>query len=443
MQTEPPSPPDQDPSLVTQISDLHDTIEKKEAQLLDAKSTVLEQLQELSRVKSSLDQSSTDARDWKAQFESKRVALEAEERHSANLKQMLLETQKKLSLGQPQQDQSGRSSPSDQQTLQYPTFRPSRVPKGHSGQSSPDNTGRNPGHTLSPLSQPTPSGSGWESRQQNERESSSSSHPFHSFPPQLLSNQARVLSWKTKQTQEQHLPQSPLESIPFLIGQDLLKRFEPLIDYRQLKIWAQVRRPLPIPATDRNQAQCYALTRELATSTPASVSSPEQPYLSDDEPQHCSWPFDDSVMKRDMFLCKLDDTNGPETPGPLITDGVKLNENHINDVILAIWADKWAISGELYDTLSRDDPNLQCVRKAFRFPLDSLPQATMTAEGACALTVRWNKREMTHHFLVIPDLPHHVYMGSDILVRLAVQVDTINNVNALSRGRRPERRRGV
>ncbi|CAJ1059644.1 hypothetical protein NFI96_013771 [Xyrichtys novacula] len=110
MQTEPPSPPDQDPSLVTQISDLHDTIEKKEAQLSDAKSTVLEQLQELSRMKSSLDQSSTDARDWKARFESKRVALEAEERHSANLKQMLLETQNKLSLGQPQQDQSRRST---------------------------------------------------------------------------------------------------------------------------------------------------------------------------------------------------------------------------------------------------------------------------------------------------------------------------------------------
>ncbi|CAJ1074322.1 hypothetical protein NFI96_013771 [Xyrichtys novacula] len=65
---------------------------------------------------------------------------------------------------------------------------------------------------------------------------------------------------------------------------NLLKRFEPLIDYRQLKIWAQVRRPLPIPATDKNRAQCYALTREPATSTPTSVSSPEQPYLTDDKP---------------------------------------------------------------------------------------------------------------------------------------------------------------
>ncbi|CAJ1057626.1 hypothetical protein LDENG_00238730%2C partial [Xyrichtys novacula] len=221
---------------------------------------------------------------------------------------------------------------------------------------------------------------------------------------------------------------SPLESIPFLIGQDLLKRFEPLIDYRQLKIWAQVRRPLPIPATNKNRAQCCALTRELSTSTPTSVSSPERPYLTDDEPQPCSWPFDDSVIKRDTFLCKFDDTNGPDTPGPLITEGINLNENHVNDVILALWADKSAISRELYDALSRDDPNLQCVRKAFRFPLDSLPKATMTAEGVCALTVRWNKREMTHHFLVIPDLPHQVYMGSDMLVRLAVQVDTINNI---------------
>ncbi|CAJ1076285.1 hypothetical protein LDENG_00238730%2C partial [Xyrichtys novacula] len=721
-QAEPPSQHDQNPSLVTQISELHDTIEEKEAQLSDARSTIHEQLQELSRMKSNLDQSSTDARDWKAQFESKRVALEAEERHSANLKQILLETQRKFSLGQPQQDQSGRSSPSSQQTLPFPTFRPSRVPRGHSGRSSPDDTGRNSGHTLSPLPQPIPSGyrslsyqpqstpaarqaayptdrdldkmarnitrfepgrkdrppsysrrdgahprrddthrpyrpdnRGWRDRSDRygPRRERNSERPYpqsqsafsdeemgtkaKSDPPQkgsgskggakgeskssdLTEEERKLLrqiirriqrkgdkkadlfsvavaavqddtsepnmmpfqqtefqedvcmslqesvtpspadtpadlepqdntSQETTSTSavlvvqansaeepaeedsslirleppflqflgnltEKGIAQkfyvntvlenelqhealldtaaditlmsstlfnrlrnmvqqsnrdiklqpcameirpystdsttlntmtmlnisigpmkimhpvyvSPLESIPFLIGQDLLKRFEPLIDYRQLKIWAQVRRPLPIPATDKNRAQCYALTRELATSTPTSVSSPEQPYLTDDEPQPCSWPFDDSVIKRDTFLCKFDDTNGPDTPGPLITEGINLNENHVNDVILALWADRSAISRELYDALSRDDPNLQCVRKAFRFPLDSLPKATMTAEGVCALTVRWNKREMTHHFLVIPDLPYQVYMGSDILVRLAVQVDTINNI---------------
>ncbi|KAL1269622.1 hypothetical protein QQF64_031911 [Cirrhinus molitorella] len=38
---------------------------------------------------------------------------------------------------------------------------------------------------------------------------------------------------------------SPMDSYPLLIGKDLLDRFEPLLDFKQLKIWAQVREPLP------------------------------------------------------------------------------------------------------------------------------------------------------------------------------------------------------
>ncbi|CAJ1057766.1 hypothetical protein LDENG_00238730%2C partial [Xyrichtys novacula] len=595
MQAEPPSQHDQDPSLVTQISDLRDTIEEKEAQLSDARSTVLEQLQELSRVKSNLDQSSTDARDWKARFESKRVALEAEERHSANLKQMLLETQRKLTVGQPQQDQSGRSSleevsrcscfakqrhtqskkaepgtvlavdtrsmPLDleggavgahsdapqtatarpTQNLKTSRYQPAdkgmgltlegmtpigptdlttgggetgQIVMAHAENETQSDLTRSfsqhfltkrwvqrPNQTLPrrvvdlkvdlrddtsepnmmPVQQtavqedvcmslqesvtPSPANTpaDLEPRDNTSQETTSTSAvlvvqansaeepaeedsslillepPFLQFLCNLtekgiaqkfyintvlenelqhealldtaaditlmsstLFNRLRnmvqqsnrdiklqpcameIRPYSTDSTTLKTMTMlnisigpmkimhpvyvSPLESIPFLIGQDLLKRFEPLIDYRQLKIWAQVRRPLPIPATDKNRAQCYALTRELATSTPTSVSSPEQPYLIDDEPQPCSWPFDDSVIKRDTFLCKFDDTNGPDTPGPLITDGINLNEYHVNNVILALWADKSAISRELYDALSRDDPNLQCVRKAFRFP---------------------------------------------------------------------------
>uniref|UniRef100_A0AAV2JN84 Uncharacterized protein n=1 Tax=Knipowitschia caucasica TaxID=637954 RepID=A0AAV2JN84_KNICA len=39
---------------------------------------------------------------------------------------------------------------------------------------------------------------------------------------------------------------SPFNAHPLLLGQDLLNRFKPLIDYQGLKIWAQVREPLPI-----------------------------------------------------------------------------------------------------------------------------------------------------------------------------------------------------
>ena len=50
------------------------------------------------------------------------------------------------------------------------------------------------------------------------------------------------------------------------------------------------------------------------------------------------------------------------------------------------------------------------------------------AEGVCALKVQWNQRSLTHLFLVIPDLPHQVYVGCDVLARLDVQVDMVNNV---------------
>ncbi len=49
---------------------------------------------------------------------------------------------------------------------------------------------------------------------------------------------------------------SPLKTYPLLIGKDLLNRFEPLIDFKHLKMWTQVREPLPCQALDSNESQC-------------------------------------------------------------------------------------------------------------------------------------------------------------------------------------------
>uniref|UniRef100_A0AAV2MLK3 Uncharacterized protein n=1 Tax=Knipowitschia caucasica TaxID=637954 RepID=A0AAV2MLK3_KNICA len=49
---------------------------------------------------------------------------------------------------------------------------------------------------------------------------------------------------------------SPFNSIPLLLGQDLLNRLKPLIDFQRLKIWAQVRKPLPIPRP-LSENHCY------------------------------------------------------------------------------------------------------------------------------------------------------------------------------------------
>lgn len=39
---------------------------------------------------------------------------------------------------------------------------------------------------------------------------------------------------------------SQMNTYSLLIGKDLLDRFEPLLDFKQLKVWAQVQEPLPL-----------------------------------------------------------------------------------------------------------------------------------------------------------------------------------------------------
>ncbi len=51
-----------------------------------------------------------------------------------------------------------------------------------------------------------------------------------------------------------------------------------------------------------------------------------------------------------------------------------------------------------------------------------------TSKIICALDIRWNNRQLTHYFLVVPDLPHDIYIGADILVRLNVCIDTVNDI---------------
>lgn len=51
---------------------------------------------------------------------------------------------------------------------------------------------------------------------------------------------------------------SPLDTYPLLIGNDLLNRFVPIIDFKHLKMWAQVREPLPFQPYSFTAAQCQA-----------------------------------------------------------------------------------------------------------------------------------------------------------------------------------------
>lgn len=56
------------------------------------------------------------------------------------------------------------------------------------------------------------------------------------------------------------------------------------------------------------------------------------------------------------------------------------------------------------------------------------PETTMLATGICALDTIWNKLPIRHYFSVVPKLPYSVHIGGDMLLRLAVQIDMVNNI---------------
>lgn len=56
---------------------------------------------------------------------------------------------------------------------------------------------------------------------------------------------------------------SLLNSIPLLIGKDLLNRFEPLIDFQRLKIWAQVQEPLPLVLAEPPETKFHVMSTNL------------------------------------------------------------------------------------------------------------------------------------------------------------------------------------
>lgn len=66
-------------------------------------------------------------------------------------------------------------------------------------------------------------------------------------------------------------------------------------------------------------------------------------------------------------------------------------------------------------------------RKTLHFPNNPKSFCVLKVVGICALKLNGTIKK-THPFLVVPNLPHCVYIGSGILVRFGFQLDTINNV---------------
>lgn len=61
-----------------------------------------------------------------------------------------------------------------------------------------------------------------------------------------------------------------------------------------------------------------------------------------------------------------------------VVKGVNLEGVKVDDVVLALWA----ISRELYRSLSQANPDLPFEKKPFRFPSDPIPQTTLNLKVA-------------------------------------------------------------
>ncbi len=207
---------------------------------------------------------------------------------------------------------------------------------------------------------------------------------------------------------------SPLNMYPLLIGKDLLNRFQHLIDFKHLKMWTQVREPLPCQSVDSNESQCQVTDTAPNSLTDDAVSKPVPGPSTNGKDQ-------------DPLLCSLQELDS--NTGPLrIMTAIDVQRTSVSDAALALRAENSAISPKLFRTLKQRHQSLPHVSKHSRFPLSPWSTTMATSKIICALDIRWNNRQLTHYFLVVPDLPHDIYIGADILVRLNACIDTVNDI---------------
>ncbi len=118
-----------------------------------------------------------------------------------------------------------------------------------------------------------------------------------------------------------------------------------------------------------------------------------------------------------------------QTQAPLqIMTTIDVQGTSVSDKALALWAENSAISLKLFRTLKQRHHSLPHVAKHSRFPLSPWLTNMTTSKIICALDIRWNNRHLSHYFLVVPDLPHDIYIGADIMVRLNACIDTVNDI---------------
>ncbi len=100
----------------------------------------------------------------------------------------------------------------------------------------------------------------------------------------------------------------------------------------------------------------------------------------------------------------------------------------MSDVALALWAENSSISLKLFRTLKQRHQSLPHVAKHSRFPLSPWLTTMTTSKIICTLDIQWNNRHLSLYLLVVPDLPHDIYIGAHIMIRLIACIDTVNDI---------------
>ncbi len=224
-----------------------------------------------------------------------------------------------------------------------------------------------------------------------------------------------------------------LETEPLLIGQDLLDRLSPLIDCRRGYIWAQVASPKPVgperclPVSD--SAVAVIGTRAStppATPLPVLQTSPTPP-----SPASSTEVLQDgnqnSLQAHASFLCALKN-DSPALYKPYLVGGVHLDGHLAPEASLALWSEKTAISQDLFGVLCQSETPPAFVQRSHRLLSAQSPQTVLKATGVCALSVRIGKKHVLHYVSVVPQLQPSCLVGADLLVRMGVQLDTVNQV---------------
>ncbi len=207
---------------------------------------------------------------------------------------------------------------------------------------------------------------------------------------------------------------STLNTYPLLIGKDLLNCFKPLIDFKHLKIWTQVHEPLPCQSLDSNESQCQVTDTPLKTPIDDAVSKPG------------SGPSTNSKDQNPLF-CLLQKPESNTAPLQIMT-AIDVQGTSVSDVALALWAENSSISLKLFRTLKQRHQSLPHVAKHSRFPLSPWLTTMTTSKIICTLDIQWNNRHLSLYLLVVPDLPHDIYIGAHIMIRLIACIDTVNDI---------------